>query len=952
MSVTIDGVYTLRSIIGRGGMSEVCLADVDLDRFDYRILYAYTQVQGNCHAERRAKAEELAQRLRGKDLDRATLRAILEARDIPLPAKAVAVKVAAPGASLVRFESEWKNLLCLKHPNVIQVYGGGVWRHRAYYAMELLQEIVTSEEIVQKFSLREKLEIVIQAGKGLSYLHSHGLIHRDVKPDNMIVSRSPQGPATKITDLGLAKDVRDSLGLTGSVNTLGTPHFMSPEQLRSARDVDHRTDIYGLGAALYKLVTGKSPFHNKTTVYEIVAAAYSGARPLRPSRLVAALPDAIDSIILRAIESDPGERYQTIDDMIRDLQRSLPAVNSDGVIPGGVGQPSHPDLPEPQEIGSQRGHRPEPAETEEEEEGSDDPHPGRLGPGPRPETPAARSSFPESGGGSSRGRWILPALGGASVAVLVAALVLLRSLASPADDMVEVPKGMLYRGAQDSSFAVKLFHRHGTMPEIDSLLWAEERRAKLEDFLIDKYEVTNREYARFLAAVGRSHSFCSPEEPRGKNHAPDYSDKPELNGPDQPVVGVDWYDAYAYARWAGKRLPTEDEWECAAAGPNRHPYPWGKDFSESRYLGINAGIPSGPMRVERFDPEWPDGPAGMAGNVKEWTASLIELEGKKVVVKGGSWEDRENWEVWAVTYFRTSESKEKRDKTLGFRCARSLSDGEAAPPNMVRIAGGERTLGGESTPLLRLLRGSLFGKSSSKSPLLAVLEQELSRLGMRRWLLLCPPEEVSLPAFKIDRHEVTNAEYRRFLNFILGTDDHRSCHPAEPKGKDHTPAFWKDPHFNGDRQPVVGVDFWDAHAYAQWAGKRLPSSDEWERAARGATKQLYPWGDEFGKDCCACKEAGSVGPADGGTHPGDASPFGVMDMGGNVFEWTLDDDPIASKTILTKRLKGGAWTVECAHYGLTFPRYLSAPAGYRKEAVIGFRCVKPIPVDRPKGSSS
>jgi len=160
MPTVIEGVYALRERVGSGGFAEVRRADVDLERFDYTTLYAYTQVQGNTHIERRRRAEEFSRRLAEQDLDVATIRAILAAAGIPVPGDVVAVKIATLKlkGDLDRFEAEWKNLICLNHENVVKVYGGGTYQGLHYYAMEYIEAIV---------SPREKLEIILQSARGL-----------------------------------------------------------------------------------------------------------------------------------------------------------------------------------------------------------------------------------------------------------------------------------------------------------------------------------------------------------------------------------------------------------------------------------------------------------------------------------------------------------------------------------------------------------------------------------------------------------------------------------------------------------------------------------------------------------------------------------------------------------------------------------------------------------------
>ncbi len=319
----IDGVYVLKRKLGQGGMAAVYLADCDQVRFDYTSLYAYTQVQGASHLERRQKAEDLAARLRGQELDPGTVWTLLTAQGIPVPGPQVALKVAIGEADVARFETEWKSLLCLNHPNVIQVYGGGMHLGRPYYAMELLERIVSPKRVQAEFTIAQKLQVVIQAAHGLGYLHANGIVHRDVKPDNAVVCETLPGEfVTKITDLGIAKQL-EMEGTTLTQTAMGTPHYMSPEQFASTKHVDHRADIYSLGATLYELVAGVRPYHDKTSVFELFHAISMHTPPVPVAQHNPALPDAVVGIVECAMAWDAACRYQKMEELVKDIEKYL-----------------------------------------------------------------------------------------------------------------------------------------------------------------------------------------------------------------------------------------------------------------------------------------------------------------------------------------------------------------------------------------------------------------------------------------------------------------------------------------------------------------------------------------------------------------------------------------------------------------------------------------------------
>jgi formylglycine-generating enzyme required for sulfatase activity len=151
--------------------------------------------------------------------------------------------------------------------------------------------------------------------------------------------------------------------------------------------------------------------------------------------------------------------------------------------------------------------------------------------------------------------------------------------------------------------------------------------------------------------------------------------------------------------------------------------------------------------------------------------------------------------------------------------------------------------------------------------------------------------QVELPAFYIDRYEVSQQDYARFIAHMRRTGDHLPCHASEPAGKrqgQHIPLRWGLPYLSDPGYPVVGLDYWDAYAYARWVGKRLPTEEEWEKAARGTDGRLYPWGDEW--DPMRCNWGPQPGqnrtlvPVD--SMPEGRSPYGCFHMLGNAAEWT------------------------------------------------------------------
>ena len=152
--------------------------------------------------------------------------------------------------------------------------------------------------------------------------------------------------------------------------------------------------------------------------------------------------------------------------------------------------------------------------------------------------------------------------------------------------LVYVPGGYFLRGTSKAQ-ATGLKQQFGDHFSVE----IPQRSIYLSPYYIDKFEVTNGQYAQFLKAVrGEGHGYCYPGEPGQKDHTPTYWQDSRLNSPDQPVVGVDWYDAYAYCRWAGKHLPTEAQWEKAARGVDGREFPWGNAWVAEYSNNVESGF--------------------------------------------------------------------------------------------------------------------------------------------------------------------------------------------------------------------------------------------------------------------------------------------------------------------------------------------------------------------------
>jgi len=214
-----------------------------------------------------------------------------------------------------RFRREAKNAAALNHPNIVSIYDRGNAEDTYYIAMEYLDGKTLKELIVGrgKAPVNVAIEYARQILSALRFAHRHGIVHRDIKPHNVLVDSEGR---VKVTDFGIARAGTSQMTETGSI--VGTAQYLSPEQARGG-EVDQRSDLYSLGVVLYELLTGKTPFEGDTPV-EIAMKHLSNA-PKPPSKLRPDIPEELDMVVLRALAKDPDDRYQSADEMEADLER-------------------------------------------------------------------------------------------------------------------------------------------------------------------------------------------------------------------------------------------------------------------------------------------------------------------------------------------------------------------------------------------------------------------------------------------------------------------------------------------------------------------------------------------------------------------------------------------------------------------------------------------------------
>lgn len=260
-----------------------------------------------------------------KELGRGGMGAVFLATDKRLDRK-VAIKVLQLNNNftlqqkseiIARFQKEAKAIAKLSHSNVVGIHDIGEDNSQHYMVMEFLEgkSIGNMLEDEGKLPIDECVDISIQMCKALSYIHKNSIVHRDIKPDNILIIKDK---LVKLTDFGIAQNDTEALRLTQDGAILGSVMYISPEQLKNSRDVDNRADIYSFGVTLYQMLTGKLPF-NGETVGEVVAKILS-ENPELPRKLNPSIPYELEAIVMKAMNKDREKRYKSAEDMERDLQ--------------------------------------------------------------------------------------------------------------------------------------------------------------------------------------------------------------------------------------------------------------------------------------------------------------------------------------------------------------------------------------------------------------------------------------------------------------------------------------------------------------------------------------------------------------------------------------------------------------------------------------------------------
>ncbi len=267
---------------------------------------------------------------------------------------------------VIKFRTEAQSAAGLEHPNIVNIYDVGSENSVHYIVMEYVEGITLKTYIEKKgqLSFKEAVSIAIQVGRGIEAAHNKHIIHRDIKPQNIIISTEGK---VKVTDFGIARAANAN---TINSDVMGSVHYASPEQARNGF-VDGKSDIYSLGIVMYEMVTGRVPFDGESAV--AVAIQHLQEEMVVPSAYAPNLPVSIEKIILKCTQKSPDRRYDSISDLLMDLKKALISPDEDFVVMVPLGQQDKTRIMKAEEVETikqqtRNMYREELEEDEEEEE--------------------------------------------------------------------------------------------------------------------------------------------------------------------------------------------------------------------------------------------------------------------------------------------------------------------------------------------------------------------------------------------------------------------------------------------------------------------------------------------------------------------------------------------------------------------------------------------------------
>jgi serine/threonine protein kinase len=245
--------------------------------------------------------------------------------DRPVALKVLHQEFATDEEEMQRFVRAMKTMLPLRHPNLIALYGAGktaagyCWVAMEYVAGENLTQVIERIGVAGMLDWRNAYRVAVHVGRALEYAHNESIIHRNVTPTNILLDATNK--TAKLGDLMLAKALEGTLArqITRPGEIIGEVAYMSPERTRGTEGLDGRSDLYGLGATVYALLTGRPPFGGTTLVEKI--SRIRQTEPEKPTKFQMSIPSQFEGVVLKLLAKDPGARYQSATDLLKELTR-------------------------------------------------------------------------------------------------------------------------------------------------------------------------------------------------------------------------------------------------------------------------------------------------------------------------------------------------------------------------------------------------------------------------------------------------------------------------------------------------------------------------------------------------------------------------------------------------------------------------------------------------------
>ena len=592
---------------------------------------------------------------------------------------------------LKRFKTEAQKTAALNHPNIIPVTDYGEYEGTPYLVMKYMPGGTLKQALIERlqnrngpFSYQEAAAILVPIARALELAHYQGIIHRDVKPSNILLTQTGQ---PMLTDFGVAKITESTVTLdhTGLGTGIGTPEYMAPEQWEGKKEIDGRVDIYGLGVVFYELITGRSPF-TADTVPAIMMKVMVDPLP-RPKKYCKDIPDSVEKVIFKALARKPENRYSNMGEFAGALEKLTGGKKAGSFLIGWKKTTSekqdastHEQTMDTGSLNPQDGHG----------------HKGEFDPGAR--NPINQ---PPSKGRKKPVKWYWMLIAG--VGILAIAFLSFQIIQSvKPSSTINNPAPTLPPPQSTGTLVATQVTQTGFIPQVGVVNFSPkdgveliyipagkfimgekvgvnlnnypQREVYLNEYWIYKTPVTNEQYKKCV-----KEGVCSPPWHINSPSREWYYNTAEFSG--YPVIYVDWDQARTYCRWAGLRLPTEAQWEKAARGTDGRDYPWGNEIPDVAkvFASVNG---SDTVRVGNFNlGKSQYGVSDMGGNVWEWVTDWYDENyysisplvnptgpesGSGRVLRGGPLNKDEGYNK---TTIRKGDEPSAIDSSYGFRCA-------------------------------------------------------------------------------------------------------------------------------------------------------------------------------------------------------------------------------------------------------------------------------------------